>query len=150
MEAGRISRNVAIPLAVAILVLIAACLGTQSSPPESSTPPTIDRNATDVGGTPVPGLPDDTAKQRALGAERAFLSDSLPSKSCVDDWGFSAPVVSKTAVIRNRTGDTVEVAVRHPFWYSSGNGHGDTYSTAIYFVTAEATDRERRSGPQIC
>jgi hypothetical protein len=150
MEGRQRIRGVGVSIFVIILTLTAGCLITSSSSQESATPPTIEREATDVAGTTVPELPDVDAKEQALSAEKTFLSEYLQEKSCLDEWGFSAPVVSKKAVIRNRTANTVVVAVRHPFWYSTGNSHGDTYSTAIYFVTMETAERERQSGPQVC
>lgn len=143
-------RVVDIAIVVGILTLFAGGLIASSSPQESAAPPTIDSDATDVAGTTVPGVPDERAKERALSAEEAFLSDHLQGNPCLDEWGFSAPVVTKKAVITNRTADTVVVAVRYPFWYSSGDTHVDTYSTAIYFVTAENAERERQSGPLDC
>lgn len=137
-------------VAVAILILSAGCLSSSSSSQQSGTPPTVESDATDIAGTAVPGLSDEDAKERALSAEREFLSEYLQDKSCLSEWGFSAPVVAEKAVIRNRTANTVIVAVQHPYWYSTGGEHGDTYSTAIYTVTTESVERERQAGPQVC
>jgi len=155
MVRTRSHRTGSVAVVVVLLVLAAGCVtfspsAERSTPRETATPPTIDEDGTDVAGTDVPGLSDEDAKRRALDAEEEFLSEYLRGKSCLGGWGFSAPVVSERAVVRERATGEVVVAVRHPFWYSTGGGHGDTDSTARYTVTTETADRERRSGPEVC
>lgn len=81
------------------------------------------------------------AKDQALAAERAYVTRQLRNASCLDEWGFSAPVVDREASIVDRTDGSYTLEVQQPFWYSEGETHADTFSTATYVVDAEGAER---------
>lgn len=128
--------------------------GRQDSPTATpTTTPTTTPTETDVS-TPRP-TPTDApavrdAKDRALAAEEAFITRRLENAACLDEWGFSAPVVDKEASVVERTGETFVVDVQHPYWYTEGETHADTGSEARYEVGPETVERVRGDDVSPC
>ncbi|NEU56906.1 hypothetical protein [Halorussus sp. MSC15.2] len=90
---------------------------------------------------------DEAAKERALAAEEAFLTERLGNASCLDNWGTYPTTAHKRATVVERTADGVRVEVSHPFSYSTRRTEADGASRAVYLVTAD--DARRVSGDTI-
>jgi hypothetical protein len=87
------------------------------------------------------------ARERALDAEEAHLSNGFENASCVESWGTSSPVVEEESSVVNRTDGGVYVEVRHPYFYGTNSTEEDGASEAVYRVTAE--NETRVSGDRV-
>ncbi|WP_224270498.1 hypothetical protein [Haloprofundus salinisoli] len=113
--------------------------GNQSARDESSVG---DPSTTEPTAVPASVVSDEEAKERALEAEKAHITEQLENASCVSGWGPTAPTgVEKRAVVIDRTADGVHVEVTHPYWYSTDDTEADVGSDARYAVTDETVRR---------
>jgi len=90
---------------------------------------------------PPSSVSDDEAKERALAAEEAHLSERLEAADCLENWGTTATTASEEATVAERTGDGVRVLLQHPYWYSTDDTEADASSSAQYLVDAETAER---------
>lgn len=106
-----------------VLCCLAACLATAGC----------------LGGLAVTG---EEARERALDAERAHITEQLENASCVEGWGLeNYGGIEKSATVTNRTADGVSVEVTHPYWYGTETVESDGGSNARYLVTADTVRR---------
>jgi hypothetical protein len=87
------------------------------------------------------------AGDRALDAEKRYLSAEFENASCVESWGTSSPIVETESSVVNRTGDGAYVEVEHPYSYGTETEEVDDWSEAVYRVTAE--NETRVSGDRV-
>lgn len=103
-----------------------------NSRPVTSNPPTVSSSV----------VSDEEARERALAAEEAHLTDAFENASCVEEWGLTPYVgQEREATVTDRTEDGVRVRVTHPYWYSTEQVDADSRSDARYLVTAEDSRR---------
>jgi hypothetical protein len=97
-------------------------------------------------------IPNESAKERALDAEEAYLKAQFRNASCVESWGtYATAGIDRNATIINRTADGVYVEVTHPYWYGTDdNTEVDDGSTALYLVKHETVHRIRGDDVSPC
>lgn len=85
---------------------------------------------------------DEEAKERALDAERAHITEQLENASCVESWGLeNYGGIEESATVTDRSDDGVSVRVTHPYWYGTSTVESDGGSNASYLVTADTVRR---------
>jgi len=90
----------------------------------------------------------DDARERALAAEEAYVTEQFGNASCVEDWGLESYTgVERAATVINRTSEGVYVEVSQPYWYSTAEVEADVGSEARYLVTEN--DTRRLSGTDV-
>ena len=140
----------------------AGCLG-DSSNENSSGEPNVSNSTTPEATTTqttsttperttiaVSDVPDEEAKERAIGAEEEFLTAQLQNSSCLTNWGVSETTASTRATVTKRTADGVYVEVTHAYSYSTENVEADGASIAVYVVTADSIQRDRGDSISPC
>jgi hypothetical protein len=147
-------RTVLSAIGSSLILPTAGCLGdaeTGSAPTEPTPTDASDRATTETTTTrttvPPTVVSDTDAKERALAAEEAYLTEQLRSASCLSNWGTYPTTASKRATVADRTADGVRVEVVHPYSYSTDRSEADGASRAVYVVTAD--DAERVSGDTV-
>ena len=103
-------------------------------------------------------MSNETATDRALAAEEAYIETRLESATCVDGRGFeNYGAWGETATALNRSDGGVYVAVGRLFRYATAELDADVGTEATYLVTADdarwvggtevSPCRERSAGP---
>lgn len=90
-----------------------------------------------------PDVSDEAAKERALSAEKTYLTRQLQDAPCPENWGTRPTTASRRATVVNRTTEGVYVEVTHPYSYSTGSEEADGATEATYLVTDDGIERER-------
>lgn len=154
MPSSRTRRSVLALLGSGFGLGTAGCFGDSRTDPaaaESTHSKTADDATTETTATrttvPPAVVSDADAKERALAAEEAYLTERLRSASCLSNWGTYPTTASKRATVADRTADGVRVEVVHPYSYSTDRTEADGASRAVYAVTAD--DAERVSGDAV-
>ncbi|WP_227133997.1 hypothetical protein [Halorubellus salinus] len=94
------------------------------------------------------GVSNDAAKERALDAEEAYITDRFEDASCVESWSLISFVgIDEEATVVNRTADGVYVDVTHPLSYATDDEEADVATEATYLVTED--DVRRVSGTNL-
>lgn len=97
---------------------------------------------TTIGCAGGPGVSNDEAKDRALAAEEAYITEQLENASCVQSWSLRSFVgIEEEATTLNETATGIYVEVSHPYSYATNTTEADVGTEARYFVTANMTDR---------
>jgi hypothetical protein len=113
---------------------------TRNATENATTGPT---ESTTLDRTTVPdaAISDDDAKERALAAEKEYLTEQLQSAPCLNNWGTYPTTARKRATVAGRTSEGVRIEVFHPYSYSTDRVEADGASRADYLVTADEAQR---------
>ena len=133
MGSARSWQSTALVYVLLVSLVLAGCLGGSDVRNPGGTGMDV-HDETELG--------DESARERALSAEEAFITQQLENAPCVEGWGLTEyGGIAKDAVIENRTADGVYVEVTHPYWYGTEQDEVDGGTTARYLVTAENVQR---------
>lgn len=122
-----------------------------STSTRTDSPTTRTTSTTSERTTVAPSdVSDEAARERALTAEEAFLTEQLRNAPCLTNWGTSETTASTYATVTDRTADGVYVDVQHAYWYSTEDAEADGASTAVYVVTADSIRRDRGDSISPC
>lgn len=97
------------------------------------------------------GVSNDAAKEQALDAEEAYITEQFEDAPCVESWSLTSFVgIEEEASVLNRTADGVYVDVTHPLSYATDEEEADVKTEATYLVTPDAVRRVSGTNASPC
>jgi hypothetical protein len=122
------------------LVVLAGCVG---SGPPAAAPPTAEQTTAPTTPTATPTastLPDETAGERAIAAEKARIRDELLGSASLTGLSFGILRPAEYTVrSRNASGVVVAVTVGYSMEFDCGLAVGGAATKTWYVVTAVST-----------